>query len=303
MPSSETSAGKEGFNQVTVDWFDPDFRVRFGQVVDYDVRPEDIAAFRRDGVVCLRSAFSDWVEPLRVGLERNLADPEAYAFPVESTRKGDPGRFFDSYCNWQRIPEYAEYVERSCAAAMAGQFMGSDTAQYFHEHVFLKEPGTQTATPWHQDLPYYCVDGRKSVSIYVALDPIAEAWAVRYVTGSHLWPKLSYPRVFLDGANFYEEDASLEPVPDIDARAGDYDIRAWDLAPGDTIIFDFRTLHGSGNAEVNQRRRAFSTRWLGDDVRYCERPGETSPPFPDIGLTPGEPMREDWFPVLWRRGA
>ena len=31
-----------------------------------------------------------------------------------------------------------------------------------------------------------------------------------------------------------------------------------------------------------------------------ERAGETSPPFPGIGQEPGERMREDWFPVLWR---
>ena len=165
MSSSEGVADKEGFNQVTIDWFDPDYRVRHGLVADYDARPDDVAACRRDGVVCLRGAFTDWVEPLRAGLERNLADPESYAFPVESTRAGEPGRFFDSYCNWQRIPEYADFVQRSCAAPLAGQFMGSQVAQFFHEHVFLKEPGTQAATPWHQDLPYYCVDGHKSASI------------------------------------------------------------------------------------------------------------------------------------------
>jgi hypothetical protein len=52
---------------------------------------------------------------------------------------------------------------------------------------------------------------------------------------------------------------------------------------------------------VHKLRRAFSTRWLGDDVTYCERPGETSPPYTDHGMRHGEPMREDWFPVLWRR--
>ncbi len=301
MQSSETSAGKEGFNQVTVDWFDPDFRLNLGQVADYDARPEDIAAFRRDGVVCLRNAFSDWVEPLKAGLERNLANPLAYAFPVESTREGEPGRFFDSYCNWQRIPEYAEFVERSCAAAMAGQFMGSDVAQYFHEHVFLKEPGTQTATPWHQDLPYYCVDGKKSISIYVALDPIAEAWAVRYVKGSHLWPKLSYPRVFLDGADFNTDAADMQPMPDIEADPATYPTVGWDLEPGDAILFSFRTAHGSTATEVGARRRAFVTRWMGDDMTYCERPGEISPPYENHGMTDGDPMREDWFPVLWRR--
>jgi ectoine hydroxylase-related dioxygenase (phytanoyl-CoA dioxygenase family) len=302
MQSSETAAGKEGFNQVTVDWFDPDYRVRSDLVRDYAANPADVAAFRRDGVVCLRGVFTDWVEPLRSGLERNLANPEAFAFPVESTRKGEPGRFFDSYCNWQRIPEYADFVQRSCAASLAGQFMGSDTAQFFHEHVFLKEPGTQTATPWHQDLPYYCVDGRKSASIYVALDDIEASWAVRFVKGSHLWPKLCYPRVFLDGADFNTEDAGMQPMPDIEGDPEAYPTLGWDLGPGDAILFNFRTAHGSSATEVGARRRAFVTRWMGDDMTYCERPGEISPPYANHGMKSGEPMREDWFPVLWRKG-
>ena len=271
-------------------------------VPDYAAQEADIAAFRRDGAVLLPGAFADWVEALARGLERNLAEPEAFAFPCESTAEGEPGRVFDSYCNWQRIPEYRDYVTRSCAAAMAGRFMGSRRAQFFHEHAFLKEPGTQRATPWHQDLPYYCVDGTQTVSIYVALDPTPEDVAVRFVKGSHRWGKLFYPRVFLDGADFNREDPDLAPVPDIDARPEDFEILSWPLAPGDAILFDFRTLHGTGDAAVAARRRAVSTRWLGDDVTYCERPGETSPPYPNIGLRTGEPLREDWFPVQWRAG-
>ncbi len=270
-------------------------------MADYAADPAQVAAFRRDGAVLVPGAFADWVAPLARGLERNLAAPEAYAFPCESTAAGEAGRFFDSYCNWQRIPEYRDFVARSPAAAMAGRFMGGASAQFFHEHVFLKEPGTQRATPWHQDLPYYCVDGARTASIYVALDPTPKEVAVSFVAGSHRWGKLFYPRVFLDGADFNQEDRALEPVPDIDANPGDYRLLAWDLAPGDAVLFDFRTLHGTSPAPVAARRSAFSTRWLGDDVVYCKRPGETSPPYPDIGLEGGQPMREDWFPVLWRR--
>ncbi|MCW1954738.1 MAG: phytanoyl-CoA dioxygenase, partial [Roseobacter sp.] len=32
-----------------------------------------------------------------------------------------------------------------------------------------------------------------------------------------------------------------------------------------------------------------------------ERPGPTSPPFPDHGMSQGERLREDWFPVIYRR--
>ncbi len=287
-------------NLFTVPWQADDAVPLEAGVPDYLPDPADVAAFRRDGVVLLRSAFADWVEALRAGLERNLAEPEAYAFPCESTAAGEPGRFFDSYCNWQRIPEYRDHVTRSCAAAMAGRFMGASRAQFFHEHAFVKEPGTQHATPWHQDLPYYCVDGSQTVSIYIALDPAPEAVAVRFVKGSHRWGKLFVPRVFLDGADFDAVDPEFAPVPDIEAAPEAYDIACWALEPGDTILFDFRTLHGTTAAEVTARRRAFSTRWLGDDVRYRVRPGETSPPFPEIGLEDGAVMREDWFPVLWR---
>ncbi len=186
-------------------------------------------------------------------------------------------------------------LERNLAAPKAYAFPCDSTAE--------GEPGTQRATPWHQDLSYYCVDGRQTASIYIALDHTPEEVAVRVAAGSHRWHRLFYPRVFLDGAEFNLEDPGLEALPDIDGRPGDFTILGWPMEPGDALVFDFRTLHGTADAPVTGRRRAFSTRWLGDDVRYCERPGETSPPYPDIGLEHGERMREDWFPVLWRRPA
>ena len=58
-------------------------------------------------------------------------------------------------------------------------------------------------------------------------------------------------------------------------------------------------VHGTTAAEIKNRRRAFSTRWMGDDVRYLERQGETSPPLQNLGLQSGDVMRHDLFPVLW----
>ena len=47
------------------------------------------------------------------------------------------------------------------------------------------------------------------------------------------------------------------------------------------------------------RRRAFSMRFIGDDVRYVDRGSETSPPFTGINLKTGATMRKDWFPIVW----
>jgi len=288
-------------NQDTVSWFVTDLALDGAGAPDHDADPADIETYRRDGVVVLRGAMTDWVDTLRAGLQRNLDDPAAYAFPCESTDADEAGRFFDSYCNWQLIPEYLDYVQHSPAAAIAGRFMGSSTAQLFHEHAFMKSPGTQHATPWHQDMPYYCVTGTQTVSVYVSLDHADADVAVRFVKGSHRWGKLFLPRDFLRGDAFDMNDPDMAPVPDIDADPGAYDVAAWALEPGDTILFDFRTLHGTTAAEIKSTRRAFSSRWLGDDATYCERRGETSPPYTGHGMRDGQRMREDWFPVLWRR--
>ena len=293
--------GQTSKNLDTVPW-------QKGIVIENDDRPvypatrAQIDEYLEQGVVVLRGVYTDWVDRLRAGLQRNLDDPQAFAFPCESNPRGEAGRFFDSYCNWQLIPEYLDFVSNSSAASIAGQFMDSAYAQFFHEHAFCKAPGTQRATPWHQDLPYYCVDGEKTATVYVSLDHADADVAVSFVRKSHRWGKLFYPRVFEDGSNLNAEaSANMEAAPDIDADPGAYDIVAWSLEPGDVIVFDYRTLHGTGNAQVKSMRRAFSTRWMGDDVTFCERPGETSPPYTDHGMKHGDRMREDWFPVLWRR--
>ena len=89
------------------------------------------------------------------------------------------------------------------------------------------------------------------------------------------------------------------PVPDPDAE--EMRILEWPMEPGDAVAFDFRVLHGARGNESDIRRRAFSLRLVGDDARYVERPGRTSPPFPGHGMRPGDRLREDWFPTIFRR--
>lgn len=263
----------------------------------FEASAEDVDAFQRDGVVLLPGVFREWVEPLRTGLQRILDAPKRHAFPCDSTVAGEPGRFFDAYCNWQIVPEFLDFVMTSSSAAMAAAFMQSSRAQLFHEHAFSKEAATAKATPWHHDLPYYCIDGDQTVSVYVALDDTPADTAVQFVKGSHRTGELFYPRNFRAGEDYVSSDPRMVSAPEID---GDDDrIFRSALTAGDAVLFDFRTLHGTTDALVSMRRRAFSTRWLGDDVRYVERPGETSPPLTDLGLQPGDRMRDDWFPILW----
>lgn len=295
----DVSIQEEKGNNTTVDWRpDPSLVAQIRSCPQYEADQDQIDTFQKEGVILLRNLFPDWVEPLRAGLQRNMDDAEQYAFPCDSVAPGGGGRFFDSYCNWHRIPEYRDFISESSAAHLAAQFMRSKTAQLFHEHVFCKEAQTQTATPWHHDLPYYCVDGLQNVSVYVALDSTPAETAVRFLAGSHRSGQLYFPRHFVDGTDYVQDDTQMTSVtPLIDSFPKDQ-IRSFDLEPGDVVLFDFRTLHGTTDAPIKGRRRAFSTRWLGDDMVYCERAGETSPPLKDLGVLPGSKMPRSLFPLF-----
>ena len=257
------------------------------------VSDSEAEAFRRDGVVVVRGLFAARVEGLRAGIERNMAEPGPYA--AENLHDGERGRFFDDYCNWNRIHEFEAAARDPFVAGVAARLMGSRRVQLFHEHVLVKEPGTAKPTPWHQDGPYYFVEGRQTVSFWSPMDPVREA-SLRLVRGSHLWPKPVEPRRWLADTAFYAEPDAFMPVPDPDAEG--MDVAEWAMEPGDAVAFDFRTLHGARGNEAASRRRAFSLRYVGDDARYVERPGPTSPPFPGHGMRAGERLRGDWFPRL-----
>ena len=265
-----------------------------------DIAEDDIAAYRRDGAFCLRGHFDNrWLARLAKGVDDNIAQPGTVA--TEHRLDDGAGRFFEDYCNWRRIAEYRDFVLTSPAARIAAAFMGSETVQIFHEHVLVKEPGTTKKTPWHHDMPYYCVQGSQVISLWMPLDPVPRAVCPEFVAGSHVWGKLFYPRKFDDGADYDYAGGGFETMPDIDANRGDYKILSWGLEPGDAILFHYLTVHGAPGNPGAGRRRAFSSRWLGDDARFAERPGTTSPPFPGIGQADGERLREDWFPTVLRR--
>ncbi|MGB5556425.1 MAG: phytanoyl-CoA dioxygenase family protein [Paracoccaceae bacterium] len=256
---------------------------------------DQIEAFHRDGAVVLRGVFADWVDVMAEGMARNMAEPGIYA----SENAVAEGRFFDDYCNWTRIPEFERVVRESPAAELAAQAMRSKSAQFFHDHVLVKEPGTPKPTPWHQDAPYYFVEGRQTVSQWIPLDPVREA-SLRFIAGSHHWEKMVRPVSWADDSDFYKDKTDWTPVPDPDANPDETVVLEWAMEPGDVVLFDYRTAHGARGNMSATRRRALSLRWVGDDARYAERPGRTSPPFPGHGMVAGQRLREDWFPVIWR---
>lgn len=267
------------------------------------VDADTVAAYQRDGAVCLRGLLTpEEVAQLRRGIDANLAAPSPRA--IVASRPDDPGLFIEDFCNWQDNADYRAVIVGSRLAAAAAALMQSRTVRLYHDHMLTKEPGTRQPTPWHQDQPYYNVDGRQNASFWIPVDPVRRHSTLEFVAGSHRGPWLM-PRTFMTNEARWFPEGSLAELPDIDARRGDVDILGWELAPGDVVCFHMLALHASAGVDADRRRRVFSVRFLGDDMVHAPRRWTTSPPFPGLAddLPAGAPMAHPLFPLLIGEGG
>ncbi|HXI77440.1 MAG TPA: phytanoyl-CoA dioxygenase family protein [Steroidobacteraceae bacterium] len=256
--------------------------------------------FQRDGAVRIRGLFRpEEVAVMRAGIDENLA----HLSPRAKVASGadDPGHFVEDFCNWQVNEHYRRFIFESRVAAAAGRLMRSSYARLYHDHMLTKEPGTRQPTPWHQDQPYYNVEGRQNVSFWIPADPVNRESTLEFVAGSHLGPWLM-PRSFMDAQAKWFPEGTLADLPNIEAARHNFSILGWELQPGDAVCFHMLTLHAAPGVMGPNRRRVFSVRFLGDDITHAPRRWRTSPEFPGLSdeLPAGAPMDHPLFPVLWR---
>jgi ectoine hydroxylase-related dioxygenase (phytanoyl-CoA dioxygenase family) len=214
----------------------------------------------------------------------------------------DPGRFFEDFRRWGDVPAIEQLARRSRLPAIAAALLGSATVRLYHDHVLVKEGGTLQRTPWHQDQPYYNVEGpaMSGVSAWIPVDPVPEAGCLELVAASHRGPWLM-PRTFLTGEAKWFPEGALVEMPDIEADRAAYDIRRYELVPGDAVLFDFLTVHGAPGFPFSGRRRVLSLRYLSQEARHAPRRWRTSPPFEglDDDLPDGAELDHPLFPVVW----
>lgn len=263
-----------------------------------NVTEQQIKDYARDGAVCIRGLLSsEQIDLLKLGIEANLQALSPRHKVASSS--DDPGYFVEDFCNWQTNSYYSQFLLQSELGEVAAKLMQSSTARLYHDHLLVKEPGTRQRTPWHQDQPYYNIDGKQNCSMWIAVDSVTRNSTLELVAGSHLGPWLM-PRSFRDNQAKWFPDGSLAELPDIDAAPEKFPILGWEVDPGDVVCFHMLTLHAAGPVEA-RRRRVFSARFLGDDVVHAPRPWVTSPEFPGLQeqLPAGAPMDHPLFPLLY----
>ena len=256
-----------------------------------------VRRFARDGAVVIRGALTTAeVAMLTRGIDANLARPGPLA--AVASNADDPGRFFEDFCNWQRITEYERIMRDSALPAIAAALMQSATTRIYHDHLLVKEAGTQQPTPWHQDQPYYNVEGRQNVSFWIPVDPVPRETTLEFLAGSHdgSW---YMPRTFMTKQSKWFPEGALADIPDMSHAENQQRVIGWALDPRDLVAFHMLTLHAApGSAS---RRRVFSARYLGDDMVHAPRVWRTSPEFTGLQdeLPAQMPLKHHLFPMVF----
>ena len=267
-----------------------------------EISSGQIESFQADGAIVLRQLFAPAeVARLRQGVDEALANPSPRA--KRASGPHDPGLFIEDFCCWQHNEHYRRVIFDSGLGAVGAALMRSRTARLYHDHMLTKEPGTRTSTPWHQDQPYYNISGEQNCSFWIPVDAVSRGSTLELVAGSHRGPWLM-PRSFMDAQAKWFPEGALADRPDVDGHRDDYRILGWALEPGDAVCFHMLTLHGAAGVGLEQRRRVFSVRLIGDDVRHAPRRWPTSPEFPGLAeqLPAGAPLEHPLFPLLWKDG-
>jgi len=277
------------------------------QPLPREIDPDKIETFRRDGVVLLPAMFDlAWIDLLREGLERHLKAPTSRARTWDRDEQGRT-MFWDSMA-WHDVPEYQRFVFESPAAEIAATLLGSSTINFFFDAVFVRSAGSQFETPWHQDEPYWSVDGHDTCTVWMPLAPVKAKNALGFVPGSHLGSVVfnHYDFGSLNPDEKLDVDRSdfsaiaQADVPDIQADPSAFGVVSWDMQPGDCVVFNSRIFHGgSGKLDPGSDLPVFTSKWLGPSTDWSPEIGQAPTYSPKSGLR--QPLVRD--PLGWAGAA
>lgn len=255
---------------------------------------DEIQRYRDDGVIMIKGAIDpNWMALIESGVEEARRNTSMVGRFMSRKVEGYQMDIF----LWKRIDALRDLIYYGPFARWAQQLMATQEVRFFYDQMFVKEPGTDAPTPWHQDLSFWPIRGEQICSFWIPCDPVTRANSgLMYVRGSHKWPQ-RFKAISPDYVAAII-DENMDDIPDINANPDQYELLDWEMEPGDILMFHPLTLHGSyGNQSRTMRRRALALRWTGDDVVYA--PGAKRMPIHyEHASTVGGPLRGAAFPRI-----
>lgn len=209
-------------------------------------------SYDTDGYVVIRSFLAPGeLQGLTENLDRYIRDvvphvPAGDAFYDDQARP----RTLKQLHRIEQDSFFAQYLQHPLWNCAAEALLGEPARLPTGAEWFNKPPGTEHATPPHQDNFYFCLTPPQVLTMWLALDPVDEEnGCLRYIPGSHL-----------RGVRQHRRTKTLGFSQGI-ADYGDAD-RAREVAifaqPGDVLIHHGNMIHrADANRSPTRRRRSF----------------------------------------------
>ena len=143
-------------------------------------------------------------------------------------------------------------------------------------------------------------------SVWMPLSAVAAIDSLELIAGSHRWGKQYLPIQFLapDTTTLAGDPENLPPgvevLPDIEAQRDQHQILAWDLEPGDCIVFDARVIHANQGNRAGVPAERLALRFGAEDITFAPNK------FPWVvvddnyhDLKDKAPLGGENFPLVW----
>lgn len=256
-------------------------------------------AYERDGVVVVKKALgSDLRDQLRSAIEW----AECHPSPMQANlAQAASGTFINDFLTYKKNIHVHAMLQSEALLDLGSQVVGTTSIRLFHDHILIKR-GDAPETPWHQDRPYYLVEGAHNYSIWMPLGDVPADEGLAFLPGSQNTSKLYMPVDFRSGDQIGELNEPFHILNEnelarLKERHGEL---SFDMELGDVLIFDQRIVHMARRTRETFERAALSVRYLGDGCRMTWVGINQTPPFHRMGLdfNEGDTPPAEWFPVL-----
>lgn len=207
---------------------------------------------------------------------------EAMKAECESILRGDFGTLFhgsfqidpDSTEEVKAERKISDVVERSVVfrkfllktdlLRRVQELIGSPDILLFRDILMLKPALVGSKMPWHQDSNYWPVEPTTLCSVWTALDPATvENGCMRVVPGSHRDTNMIRARSRDGSGPLHDDQVDLSKAIDVP------------MAPGSSLFFHSRLLHGSEANHSVHSRRAFITSFMSAESKLTDGLGLT----------------------------
>ncbi len=159
------------------------------------------------------------------------------------------------------FPWAAALVRHPALLDMVEALIGPDIL-VFHTTVWIKEGGSESFVPWHQDGTYFGLEPLEQVTAWVALtESTREMGCLRFLPGSHREGQVQH-RDHDDEALMLSRGQTVRR--DVDEDSAVY----LEFAPGEVSFHHTMTMHSSGPNRSARRRIGIGISYIPAHVRH-----------------------------------